>query len=43
MVMRGSHMPMYHHDRSRRRGGINVAEIIAGALGVVVLILIVGA
>jgi hypothetical protein len=41
--MRGSHMPMYTHDRSRRRKGVNVAEIVAGVLGVILLILVIGA
>jgi hypothetical protein len=43
--MRGSHMPMYHggHDRSRRKKGPSVAEIVAGVLGVVTLILLLGA
>ena len=41
--MRGSHMPMYTHDRSRRRKGVNVAEIVAGVLGVILLILLIGA
>ena len=36
--MRGSHMPMYTHDRSRRRKGVNVAEIVAGVLGVILLV-----
>ena len=44
-TMRGSHMPMYHggHDRSRRKKGPSVAEIVAGVLGVVTLILLLGA
>ncbi len=41
--MRGSHMPMYTHDRSRRRKGVNVGEIVAGVLGVILLILVIGA
>lgn len=36
-------MPMYTHDRSRRRKGVNVAEIVAGVLGVILLILLIGA
>ncbi|MDC1215580.1 hypothetical protein N8152_02000 [bacterium] len=35
-------MPMYT-DRSRRRGGPTVAEVVAGVLGVVTLILLLGA
>jgi hypothetical protein len=34
---------MYTHDRSRRRKGVNVAEIVAGVLGVILLILLIGA
>ena len=41
--MRGSHMPMYTHDRSRRRKGVNIAEVVAGVLGVILLILVIGA